>query len=327
MLTRRWAIAAGVLVVAAIAAYFVAERLRAGNLPAGFVQTNGRIEMTQLDIATKNAGRVVEITPQEGALVEAGQVVARLDAAELEAVLRRAQAEVERGRQALADAEALREVRRSERLFAEQELARALILVRQGYATRERLDQRQSQMAVAEAALRSAQASIEAARAAITAAEAEVDRVRTLLADTVVRAPTRGRVQHRLVEPGAVVAAGGRILTILDPADVYMTVFLPAGDAGRLRLGDEARIIVDIARDHVFPASVSFVASEAQFTPRSVETAAERERLMFRVRLRAPAEIVRRYEDQVKSGLRAIAYLRTDQAATWPSSLAVRLPQ
>jgi len=90
-------------------------------------------------------------------------------------------------------------------------------------------------------------------------------------------------VQYRLARAGEVIAPGQRVLTILDLKDVYMTIYLPANAAGKLMIGDEARTILDPVPEYVFPSTISFVATEAQFTPKSVETAEEREKLMFRV--------------------------------------------
>ena len=122
-------------------------------------------------------------------------------------------------------------------------------------------------------------------------------------------------------------AAGGRVLTLLDLTDVYMTVFLPTSEAGRLRLGDEARIIFDAAPQYVVPANVTFVASEAQFTPKYVETKIEREKLMFRVKVALPSEILKAHANIVKTGVPGVAYLRLSQDAQWPTHLDVKLPQ
>ncbi|OYY80788.1 MAG: hypothetical protein B7Y61_15090 [Rhizobiales bacterium 35-66-30] len=121
--------------------------------------------------------------------------------------------------------------------------------------------------------------------------------------------------------------AGAPIATLLDLSDVYMTVFLPARVAGRLGIGDEARIVLDPAPDYVIPATVSFVATEAQFTPKTVETADEREKLMFRVKLKIAPSLLKQYEAQVKTGVRGSAFVRTSRTAVWPAELAVKLPQ
>ena len=119
----------------------------------------------------------------------------------------------------------------------------------------------------------------------IANSEAEVDRIQSIIDDLTLVSPRIGRVQYQLARAGEVVAAGAPIVTILDLTDVYMTLFLPAADAGRLAVGDEARIILDPVPDYVIPASVSFVAADAQFTPKTVETTDERAKLMFRIKL------------------------------------------
>ena len=90
-----------------------------------------------------------------------------------------------------------------------------------------------------------------------------------------------------------------------------MTIYLPDAQAGQLALGDEARMILDPYPDLVIPAHVSFVATEAQFTPKPVETAAERENLMFRVKLQVDPEVLRKYHAEVKTGIRGMGFVRT----------------
>ena len=113
---------------------------------------------------------------------------------------------------------------------------------------------------------------------------------------------------------------------VLNLADVSMTFFMPEAAAGRLAMGSEVRIVLDAAPAYVIPAEVSFVASQAQFTPKTVETASERQKLMFRVKARLPVELLLQHLEQVKTGLPGVAWVRTDPARPWPESLAVRLP-
>ncbi|MDJ1160074.1 HlyD family efflux transporter periplasmic adaptor subunit [Chelatococcus sp. SYSU_G07232] len=303
------------------------NRLRRGSLPEGIAKANGRIEAVQVDVAAKYPGRLLEVTVEEGDTVEAGAAIARIDAAEYEAQLRGAEAQVLRAREARTEAEALVAQRESDLGLANTELRRGEDLFRNGHATAQQLDQRRTRMRIAEAAHRAALAAREQAGRAIEAAEAEVARLKAVLADMVLVAPRRGRVQYKLVRSGEVVAAGQRVVTLLDLADVYMTIFLPARDAGGVILGDAARIILDPVPQYVVPATVSFVATEAQFTPRAVETAEEREKLMFRVKLQIDSGLLKRYERQVKTGVRGLGFVRTSMEAGWPTDLAVKLPQ
>ena len=119
------------------------------------------------------------------------------------------------------------------------------------------------------------------------AAQATERRILADIDDSELKAPRDGRIQYRVAEPGEVLAAGGRVLNMVDLADVYMTFFLPTEQAGLLALGSEARLVLDAAPDLVIPANISFVASVAQFTPKTVETSDERLKLMFRVKEQA----------------------------------------
>jgi HlyD family secretion protein len=298
-----------------------------GGLPAGFASGNGRLEAEQVQIATKLAGRVVDILADEGDMVRAGTVLARMDDTELQARLRGAQAEVAQAVKAEAQAEATLAQRESERVLAKLEFGRALFLHQKGYFTTERLDQRRSTLDVAEASANAARASLDAAKAAIDTAEAAVAQLESQIGDTVLKAPRSGRVQYKLAQPGEVLAAGAAVLTLLDLTDVYMTIFLPASAAGPLALGSEARLVLDPVPQYVIPAKVTFVAADAQFTPKEVETAEEREKLMFRIKLAIPPDLLAKYEKQVKTGVRGVGYVRVRSDAVWPDSLAVKLPQ
>ena len=306
---------------------WAAWTLRQTNaLPEGIVASNGRVEATQVEIATKMAGQVIEIVPREGDMVDVGSVVARLDRAEIDAQFRQAQAEAQRARKTSDAATAALASRKAELTFSQQEFDRTTILLKKGFATIQRLDQQRQQMSSASAAVDAANAQIEEAQAAIRAADAQVDRLKTVVNDATITSPVRGRVQYRLIEPGAVLPAGGRIATVLDLKDVYMTIFLSARDAGRVTIGDDARVVLDVAPDRVFPAFVSFVAAEAEFTPKTVETRTEREKLMFKVKLQGPPELLKAFEPRVKSGLRGVGYVRVARGVQWPASLSVKLP-
>ena len=161
------------------------------------------------------------------------------------------------------------------------------------------------------------------AESSIKAAEADVERLQSILIDLVLVSPRSGRVQYRLARAGEVVSAGQRILTVLDLNDVYMTIYLPAEQAGRLTIGDEARTILDPIPQYVLPNTVSFVATEAQFTPKSVETTEEREKLMFRVKLQGDPKVLDQYHKSVKTGVRGLAFVRTESKIAWPKELEV----
>jgi len=329
MKLNRYAViaAAAVLLVGGGAAGYVAwKQYEASLLPAGIVSVNGRVEATQVDISTKIAGRVIEIVPHEGDLVSPGEVVALVDTSETTAQLHQAQAAAALARQTVATRLAEVASDDAQLQFANEEMRRTATLVAKGWSTHEQYDQRTQQLNSADAALTAAKSQVDEAQASVKTADAKVEELQAVIDDSTIKSPVRGRVQYRLVEPGAVLPAGGKIATVIDLSDVYTTIYLPGPQAGRLKIGDDARVVVDAAPEYVFPATVSFVAPESQFTPKTVEVQSEREQLMFRVKLQAPLQLLKNIEDQVKAGLRGMGYVRIDPSANWPDRLAVKLP-
>lgn len=341
--------------VAAATGYWVWQAKQPAPLAAGFASGNGRIEAVDIDIAAKTAGRVREILVDEGDFVQAGQTVARMDTDSLASELHQAEAQVRRSENAHAtamavvrqresmrtSASAIVAQRQSELALAESELKRSQDLVARGFITPQKIDAdrskresaqaslaaAQSQVLEAEAAIVAARSQVTEADAAIEAARAAVKRLQVEMADATLKAPRAGRVQHRVAQPGEVLGSGGKLLTLIDLGDVYMNFFLPETMAGKLAIGAEARLVLDAAPQYVIPATVSFVAAEAQFTPKTVETRTERQKLVFRVKARVAPELVQRYLDQVKTGLPGVAYVRLANDAAWPAHLQVKLPQ
>ncbi|KAG1649461.1 hypothetical protein GQR58_029007 [Nymphon striatum] len=269
--------------------------------PDGISSSNGRIEAERIEIATKLAGRISEVIVAEGDWVEAGQLIAEMETFELDAQLHAAQATAEFGR---VDK-----------------------LAKDGFYSEAKLDAQRTVLDTAQAALAAAEAGIPLAEANIAAAAASVERLQSLISDAKLTAPRAGRVQYVLAHSGEILGAGGRVVTLTDLSDMYMSIFLPSGDAGRLAIGAEARIILDAIPDYVIPATVTFVASTAQFTPKSVETQQERDQLMFRVRLTIAPELLADYQDRARAGVPGVGYVLVEEGAVWPADLAVRLPQ
>jgi HlyD family secretion protein len=316
-----------VIVLAAAAAsgyvYWLDARDR---VPAGFARANGRVEVERVDIAAKYPGRLSDVTVAEGSDVLRGQVLARFDTTEIVAQLAAAKASVHRSHQSVASAEAGVSVREAERNLAQIELDRVIRLVRTSAAPQAELDRQKAQRETSIAALESAKAMVEDARASVEVAEAQVRQIEAVLADMTLQAPVSGRVEYRLARGGEIVAGGQRVLTLFDLSDVYMTVFLSTADSGRVSIGSEARIILDGAPESVVPAIVSFVSAEAQFTPKYVETADEREKLMYRVKLRIDPQLLESDRVFLKAGMTGDAYIRVATDAVWPAILAQGLP-
>ncbi|MBO9654973.1 MAG: HlyD family efflux transporter periplasmic adaptor subunit [Agrobacterium tumefaciens] len=338
-----------VVLVLAIAAYFVWSKFTAEGLPAGFAASNGRIEAVEIDISTKTAGRLQDIMVREGDFVKAGQVLAQMDTAQLEAKRRQAQAQLRRAKIAIDTANSLVAQREAEKTSAlavvEQRKAqldsasktytRSKQLLTGNVVSQQIVDDSEAAeqsaratLASAEASLAASDAAINAARvqivdaeAAVDAAQADIESIETDIADATLKSPRDGRVQYRIAQPGEVLSAGGRVLNLVDLGDVYMTFFLPTAEAGRTSMGSDVRLILDAAPQYTIPAKVSFVADVAQFTPKTVETEEERQKLTFRVRAQIPQELLQKYIQYVKTGLPGMAYVRLDPEAVWPENL------
>jgi HlyD family secretion protein len=306
--------------------YVYWTRLMAARTPEGLASANGRIEVTRVDIASKLPGRVAQVRVMEGDAVRKSDLIAELDTAELRAQLWGAKAAVQRAIAAIARSQADIAIRKAEADLADVEMQRAARLEQTSAGTKADFDRRRAQSLVAAAQIESSQAALVEARAAKEAADAQVDQIKAMLDDSELHAPVSGRVEYKLVQSGEVVAAGGRLVTLLDLSDVYMTIFLSTGASGRVALGSQARLVLDSVPNAVFPATVSFVAAEAQFTPKTVETQNERQKLTYRVKLAIDPKLLETYRDYVKAGLTGNAYVQVMPNATWPASLSIRLP-
>lgn len=317
------------------------------QLPEPFASGNGRIEATSVNVATKSSGRLMALMVREGDDVSVGQVLARMDTATLEAELHEAEAQVRRARvgKSIAQAHvaqrqseksvanALLAQRESELVLTENDLQRTQQLIDKGFVSPQKLDvdktrkssaaasarAARSQLSEAQSAINAAQAAVSEAQSAIEAAEAKVEKIKADIKEATLIAPLNGRVLYRLAEPGEVLGAGGNVLTLLDITDVYMTIFLPTSQAGRVNIGADARIVLDVRPDISIPARVTFVSPEAQFTPKTVETHTEREKMMFRIKVKIPEDLLKAYAKRVKTGLPGVAYVRLDANASWPA--------
>ncbi len=326
-MSRKISIALVLAVFAAFAGYALWSIFLApsGLPPEGFARGNGRIEADLVDVSTRLPGRVARVAVQEGDLVAEGDVVAVMDTTELEAQKARAEAAVASAEAAVAVARA--GVRKAEAnlALAQTELARAETLSGRDVISKANYDIRRTEAEVARAGLAAARAEAQAKERAVDADVANLREIEARIADSTLHAPEAGRVLYRLAQPGEVLGSGGKVLTLVSLGNVYMEFFLPATAAPRVRMGDEARIVVDVMPDVAVPATVSFVAPQAQFTPKQVETIEERESLMFRIRVRIPPHLVEARLAQVKTGVRGVAWVRLVGAdgslPDWPEGL------
>jgi HlyD family secretion protein len=296
-------------------------------LPSGIFWGNGRIEADEIDIDTKFAGRIAEVLAAEGDMVKAGQIVARMDTRNLEASLKKSQAQVQQAQMAVDEAKANVVQQTTQLVLAQQEYDRAKYLVERASQTKQMLDQRQQQLDGAKAALKAAQDRAMLAEHALEASTHDVELYTVDIADNSLVAPRDGRIQYRVANVGEVLPAGGKVFAMLDILYVYMDIYLPTEQAGKVKFGADARIVLDAIPNVAIPAKVSFIATQAQFTPKTVETQTERDKLMFRIRVRIDPERLRRRGEEVRSGLPGVAYVRTDPAVDWPTALQGKVAQ
>jgi len=338
-----------------ICIFILWKYLQPEQLGKDFSSGNGRIEATEIDIATKAPGRIEAIVADEGDFVRKGQILARMETQQLEAQRREAVAQLEQARYAVETAKSLVNQKISEKSAARavlsqreaelealrKHLQRSEVLSKKGASSMQDLDDSRARFLSGQAAISAAEAQVAAAEAAVTTAksqllgshtvivaiQATIDRLLADINDSVLKAPCDGRVQYRVSQPGEVLGAGGRILNLVDLSDVYITFFLPTAVAGKLAIGAEVHLVLDAAPQFVIPARITFVADVAQFTPKAVETATERQKLMFRIKARIEPELLRKNITQVKTGLPGMAYVRLNKERDWPPHLQIRIPE
>ncbi len=352
---KKWLIRVAALLILAVGGTVAWQKFSTNGKDYDLVSGNGRVEAVEIDVSAKSSGRVKDILVREGDFVTAGQVVATMDTETLEAQHRQAEAQLQQAQSSVATTQsqlaqrvsekvaALAAVRQreAELVKARQHSARSTELVKGGAIAKQDADDDFAQLQSSEAAVNSARAQVAAseatvmatrtqiagAQSAVNAARANVERIQADIRDSSLKSPRDGRVQYKVAQLGEVIGAGGRVLSLVDLSDVYMTFFLPTAEAGKVALGTEVRLILDAVPQYVIPAKVSFIADVAQFTPKTVETASEREKLMFRVRAQIPVDLLKKHLTQIKTGLPGMAHVRLDSTTPWPAHLQVKLPQ
>lgn len=324
---RRGFIVAAVLVAAvAIAATWGARRFSA---PSGTLAITGTIEARQVDVSPKLTGRIAELAVREGQPVERGQLIARLDAAELAADVRRAEAavrtteaqlrdiqagsrreEIEQARAALRNTMATRE-------WTERDLQRARELFARELIAAQEVDRARQAFEVALANETSAREHLELVRAgarpdAVAVVRHQVGEAREALglaqarlAEARLTSPITGLVLHKNVEAGETVNPGVSVVTLMDPKDLWLRAFVPETDIGRIKIGQPAGITVDAYPGRTFEGAITEIGSEAEFTPKNVQTKKERVNLVFRIKIS-----VRNPDGTLKPGMPADAEIR-----------------
>lgn len=347
-INKKWLL---IIVVAVVAIGFIIwEQTKTDGYGAEFVSGNGRIEGTEINISVKLAGRIEEILVDEGSFVKAKDPLVIMQTNTLKAQLNEANAQ---HLQALSNetnvkaqlvlkmndksaTESVVHQRESDLDIALKHLERTEKLYQKGALSVQQFDDdtatvnsakaalasAKSQVDAAQASIDAAQASVQSAAAAIKVAEANIAQIQADIDDSTLVAPVDGRIQYRIAQPGEVLGSGGKVLNLVNLSDVYLTFFLPETVAGKVAFGDEVRLVLDAIPHKTIKAKVSFVSSIAQFTPKTVETKDERQKLMFRVKAQISPALLRCYINQVKTGLPGVAWLKLDANTPWPEALS-----
>ena len=290
--------------------------------PANEIRASGHVEATDVRLAPEVGGRIVELPLKEGDRVDIGALVVRLDTTEVEIAIERANADrqladaqlrlLEAGsrpedvRQAEAQGQTARDdaaAARAELAAAEQDLQRFEALLQANAGSRKQRDDAATRRDVARERVKAAEGrvraadqatarlkagsrpqEIDAARARVAAAAAQVSTVKESLNDSTLRAPIAGVVTEKLVEIGEVIAPRTPVVVITDLVNAWADVFVPEPVVPRLRLGQDAMVYTDAGGGGI-AGKVSYVSPKAEFTPRNVQTAEERSKLVYRVRV------------------------------------------
>ena len=331
-INKKWIVIAVVVVVIG---FILWQQFKPDGYGADFTSGNGRIEATEINISTKLAGRIEKINVEEGDFVAAGQPLVIMQTDTLQAQLNEAQAQHRQAMSNEATSKAQVALKMSDKVaalagvtqresdldIAKKHLQRTTALYQKGAisvqqfdddtakvnSAKAALDSAKSQVTAADAAIEAAQAGVESAKSAINVALANINKIQADINDSTLIAPVDGRIQYRIAQPGEVLPSGGKVLNLVNLSDVYLTFFLPEMIAGKVGIGDEVRLVL---------------SSVAQFTPKTVETKDERQKLMFRVKAQLSPELLRCYITHVKTGLPGVAWVRLDPNTEWPAGLS-----
>ncbi len=328
-----------VLAVLAGGGYWYYQQQNQPDRQVGIARSNGRLELARMDVASLYPGRITQVAVEEGQYVNQDELLATLSSETTQALYQAALAQQnaaaakhQQAEKAVQHVAAQRSAQQQQLSIAQLDVDNAVKLRKNKLISPAELSKRIAVRDAAKASLKAlalaeeeAKDSVQQALAGIQQAKAQTDKVNAMLEDLRIQAPKAGRVQYRLVEVGNVVGAGAKIVSLLDLDNVSMNVFLPAPVVNRIALNSEARIVLD-GLDWVFPATVTFVASEAQFTPKYVETESERAKLMFKVKLKIPVTVTQKYHNYLRGGMTGNGYLLTDPKAKWTPDLTIKLP-
>lgn len=294
---------------------------------------SGNIEVTDVDASFKIPGRLIKRYVDEGDIVKKGDMIGRLDPKELREEVKRAEAEKNRAKAFLEEKEngflpeeireAIARVDQAQAQFVRTEMdhKRQITLFEEEVISKKEYDQSEAQYLIAKAQLEEAKEQlirlergsryeeIKQAQEQLLTAEASLEVTKTRLEDSIIFSPLNGVVLTKIVEPGEVVAAGEGIVNIGDLQDIWFRAYIPETELGRVKLGQEVAVTTDSYPDKKYLGIVTFIASEAEFTPKNVQTKKERVKLVFRIKVTLENPL-----SELKPGMPADGWILLDEA-------------
>ncbi len=298
-----------VVVVAALIIYYLAHRSPGEK---GEISVSGNIEVTSVEVSFKIPGRVAERPVDEGMMVRTGQPIARLESEDLahEVALRRADAQAMRAaldellagsrKEEIAEAEAVHAAALAEAKKAADDFRRQETLFQREVISRQKYDSAKASYDTTRAQARQAAEAlalvrkgprrerIDQARARLGEAEAALALAVTRLGYANLLSPVSGLVMAKNIEPGEQVAAGTPVVTVGELGTVWVRAYISETDLGRVKVGQKARVTTDTWPGRKYDGTVTFISSEAEFTPKNVQTQKERVKLVYRVKITIP---------------------------------------
>lgn len=317
-MTKRWLWTPVALIALAGLSYGLYQVLQPPSLPAGLLYGNGHIEGTEVTVSAEVGGTVVENRLTEGQPVQQGDLLVRLDAADLRIQVAQTEAQVAAVRRSEAALKEQLDLWRHHLSTARSDLDRFRELRQRGTISPQQLNQAEDRFREAQGRVGMLQAQIAEARAQITAAEQQAALLQQQLDKTEIHAPISGTVQTKAVEAGELATPGRAVAVLVDLSRLELEIYIPEGDIGKVKLGDPARVRVDAFPDRYFEATVSRVDQRAQFTPKDVHMPDERARLVFGVVI-----AVDNPEGYLKPGMPADTWVRWKPEVSWPDKLTV----
>jgi len=297
------------LVIGATVAFVVVRRGASPDLA-----WSGTVEATEARLGFVTPGRIETVRFHEGDRVRAGEIMAALDTAEAAARVVEAEAQVAAARATLEElvrgsrpeeiqqSRAIRDAAQHRRADAQRDFDRAQQLYAKNLASQESYDKAQTALDLTQSQLRQAEESLQLVeqgprrervtgqRAQVATAEAAVAAARVTLANRILRAPFDGVVTVRHHEPGEIVAAGSAVLSLMNRDDRWVRIYVGEARVGAVRTGQKATITCDTFRDRTYPGEVVYISSEAEFTPKNVQTQEERVKLVYAVKVRVTGD-------------------------------------